>query len=247
MVSFKTTIKSIGVIIICFSAVFLETLFLSYQMELLKLDTTGFNELQKNIYNANLDMCNMMNIIDALVIGLFSFILLFFSIERYVDENKSNMGVLKALGYSNNKISLSLMKFALPVFIGCILGYICAVCFSKIFFDAMNNGKEFGVDISFHFNVVIFLVMILLLPIVTLAFSYLVGRLKLRAKPLDMINNYEKNKKSKRTKERDNFLKEVRMTMLKNHISLIIFVAFATFLIFLCCRRLLTAPPPEPL
>ena len=38
MITFKKTIGSIGVIIICFSAMFLETLFISYKLDLNKLD-----------------------------------------------------------------------------------------------------------------------------------------------------------------------------------------------------------------
>ena len=122
MISFKTTLKSYGVIVICFCAVFLETLFLSYLIDLKALDSSSFTEAQLNIYNAQISLCKMMNLIAILILGLFSFVLLFFSIERFIDENKSNMGVLKALGYTSNKISISLMKYFLPVLLGSLLG-----------------------------------------------------------------------------------------------------------------------------
>lgn len=227
MVSIKTTLKSYGVIIICFCTIFLETLFLSYKLDLKELDPTLFTQLQLDIYNAQVSMCNMMNLISIFILGLFSFVLLFFSIERYIEENKQNMGVLKAIGYTNNKLSLSLMKYSIPVFIGSLLGYIIALLFSKLFYNTMNKDHVYP-DVSFSFNIYLCLILILTLAILTLIFAYLVGRIKLKMSPLDMINQVKKSKKGKMIKEKKTFLTEVRSTMLKNNIPLILFVGFAT-------------------
>jgi hypothetical protein len=227
MVSIKSTLKSVGVILICFCAIFLETLFISYRADIQSLDTSVFNEIQMNFYNAQVSMCNMMNIISLGILGLFSFILLFFSIERYIDENKANMGVLKALGYTKNKIAVSLMKFAIPTFVGCLLGYLVALIFSKLFYTTMN-ADHLVPDFSFTFRPLFFVGLIFIPTILVIGFSFEVGRLKLKGSPLDMINQREKNKKTKMVKENGSFLKELRSTMLKNHLTLIIFVAFAT-------------------
>lgn len=226
MISFKTTLKSYGVIVICFCAVFLETLFLSYLIDLKALDCSSFTETQLNVYNAQISLCKMMNLIAILILGLFSFVLLFFSIERFIDENKSNMGVLKALGYTSNKISISLMKYFLPVLLGSILGYVAAIMFSKIFYQTMNKDHIYP-DVYFSFNFLLFILFVFTLPLITLSFSYVIGRIKLRTNPLDMINQVKKTKKIRTTKV-NNFLSDTRRTVLKNNIILIVFVGFST-------------------
>lgn len=226
MLTIKQTLKSFGIIIICFSLFFLETLFLSYQLDITDLDTSLFNPMQQGFYDAQISMCNMMNVISFGIIGVFSIILLFFSIERYIEENKANMGVLKALGYSKNRIALSFIKFSIPSTLGSALGYLGGVAFSKLFYSTMNADNIIE-NFSFTFRPSLLLIFIFAPLIIVSIFAYIIALIKLRGNALDMINQTEKNKKSKTTKEKDSFLKEVKTTMLRNHISLIVFVAFS--------------------
>lgn len=227
MIKTVTTLKSYGVILICFCAVLLETLFLSFGLDLGKLDVSNFDATQLAFYDAQMTVCKMMNIITTGILGLFSFVLLFFSIERYIDENKANMGVLKALGYGNNRIAIGFIKFFIPVFIGCLAGYLAALSFKNVFYKTMNE-DNFLPDVVFQFRISILLIDTLVPSLLVIIFSYIVARLKLNKSPLDMINEKEKTSKRKRlTKQRDNFLHELRNTALKNHIILIIFVGFA--------------------
>lgn len=48
MITFKKTLNSFGVI----SAMFLETLFISYKLDMHKLDVSAFTALQKAFYDA---------------------------------------------------------------------------------------------------------------------------------------------------------------------------------------------------
>lgn len=226
MLTIKQTLKSFGIIIICFSLFFLETLFLSYQLDITDLDTSLFNPMQQCFYDAQISMCNMMNVISFGIIGVFSIILLFFSIERYIEENKANMGVLKALGYSKNRIALSFIKFSIPSTLGSLLGYLGGVASSKLFYSTMNADNIIE-NFSFTFRPSLLLIFIFAPLIIVSIFAYIIALIKLRGNALDMINQTYKNKKIKTTKEKDSFLKEVKTTMLRNHISLIIFVAFS--------------------
>lgn len=227
MVTVKTTLKSYGVMIIAFCSMFLETLFLSYKLDLKSLDTSNFTKLQLDVYDAQLSMCNMMNMISLLILGLFSFVLLFFSVERYIEENKSNMGVLKALGYNDHKLSLSLMTYSIPVFVGTCAGYLGALAFSKLFYNAMNADHIYP-DVNFSFNITLCICVLFGLPVLTLCFSYLIGRIKFKVNALDMINQAKRNKRVRITKDKRSFLIDTKYTMLKNNIALIIFVGFAT-------------------
>lgn len=226
MITFKKTLSSIGVITICFCAMFLETLFISYKLDVEKLDISTLNEAQMAFYDAQVSMCTMMNLISLGILGLFSFVLLFFSIARYIEENRANMGVLKAMGYSSNHLALGMMKYALPTLVGCLFGYLGALAFSKLFYETMNADHIIP-DFSFSFNLLIFICIVIIPALLVLLFSYLVSLLKVKGNPMEMINQNEKVKKGKIVKESGDFIKELKGTILKNHISLIIFVAFA--------------------
>ena len=82
MLTIKQTLKSFGIIIICFSLFFLETLFLSYQLDITDLDTSLFNPMQQGFYDAQISMCNMMNVISFGIIGVL-FIIYTFLGEKY--------------------------------------------------------------------------------------------------------------------------------------------------------------------
>lgn len=226
MITFKKTLHAIGVIIICFCAMFLETLFISYKLDMDQLDIASFSEPQKMFYDAQSSMCTMMNLISLGILGLFSFVLLFFSIAKYIEENRSNMGILKARGYSSNHIALGMMKFALPTFVGCLLGYLGALGFSKNFYETMNADHIIP-DFNFTFRPIIFIVIVLGPTVLVLLFSYLVSLLKVKGNPMAMINQMEKVQKGKKTKNTGNYIKDLRRKILKNHLSLIIFVGFA--------------------
>lgn len=226
MVRVKDTITAYGVILICFCIVFLEMLFLSYNVDLNKLDTSLFDKAALELYDAQLQMCMMMHIISFCVLGIFGIILLFFSVERYIENNKQNMGVLKALGYSNFEISKGLVKFAIPTFVGCLLGFLGALIFANQFYASMNDSSVY-LDFKFSFNVWIAIGLVLIPPILMGIFSVLVGLLKLREEPLQMINGISNNKKAKAASEKNNYLHQLRNTIIINHKLLVIFEAFA--------------------
>ncbi len=238
MVQMKETFKSVGIILICFCIAFLETLFFSYSRDLKALDVSALSIEQQALYDAQLSMCLMMHVISFCILGGFGFVLLFFSIERYIEENKQNMGLLKALGYHNKEIAISFSKFAIPTCIGCAAGYLLAIAFSKLFYKEMNGDILPGFTFQFHFDIL--LLLIFLPTILVLIFSIFIAVLKLRRPPLDMINDLEKNRKSKACKEVNPYLKQLKRTVLKNHKLLVFFEAFSVICFASCIQMSFT-------
>lgn len=239
MITFKKTIGSIGVIIICFSAMFLETLFISYKLDLNKLDFSHFTPPQAEFFRAQDAMCTMMNMISLGILELFSFVLLFFSVARYIEENRSNMGLLKALGYTANQIGAGMMKFALPTFVGSLSGYLGALGFANPFYDTMNADGIIP-EFSFSFNPWVFLGIVFGPALLVLLFSYMVGLWKAKGNPMKMINQTEKIKKGKKAQETGKFIHELQRTVLKNHLGLIIFVGFSVICFSSCIQMSFT-------
>lgn len=238
MLQVKETFKSVGILLICFCIVFLETLFFSYSRDLKGLDSSLLSIEQHALYDAQTSLCLMMHVISFCILGGFGFVLLFFSIERYIEENKQNMGLLKALGYHNQEIARSFSKFAIPTFMGCSAGYLIAFAFSKLFYQEMNG--DILPDFTFQFHLDIFLLLIFIPTILVLFFSLLIAFIKLRKPALDMINDLERNQKSKASKEMSSYLKQLKRTILKNHKLLVFFEAFSVICFASCIQMSFT-------
>lgn len=226
MVRILDCLKAFGVILICFCVVFLETLFFSYHLDLKQLDSSLLTEAQLSFYEAQTSLCNMMHGISFGILGSFSLILLFFSIERYIEENRQNMGILKAMGYRRGEIAIHFVKYAIPTFIGCGLGYVVAFALGNLFYQAMNKDALIP-EFDFQFHVFVFLGLLLIPTLLVGVFSILIAYIKLRHGPLEMMNGQRKKKEYKAGKEVDSYLKQLRRTILKNHKLLLIFEGFA--------------------
>lgn len=136
------------------------------------------------------------------------------------------MGVLKALGYSNFDISKGLVKFAIPTFIGCLLGFLGALAFANLFYDSMNESSPYF-DFKFSFHAGIAIGLVLIPPILIGIFSVLVGLYKLKDEPLKMINGTSNTKKVKPASEKSDYLRQLRNTIIKNHKLLVVFEGFS--------------------
>ncbi len=226
MLTLKSVLKSCGVDIICFCAVFISTLFISYSLDIHELDGTLSEAKQIALFNGQIAMSKTTVAVSGGVLGVFAVLLLFFSVERYISENEANMGILKALGYTNHEISLPFCKFGLNCLIGTAVGYLSALAFIPLFYATMNADHTLP-DIAFRFNFLVFLFLVLTPSLFFAAFAYLMARLKLRKTALRMIQKSAKNGKVRKAKGDLPFLKGLRKTILRNHVLLVVFVGFA--------------------
>ena len=233
MIKLRDNKKLIGVIVLCFAAVFICTIFLNYGLDLNALENVFMDEMARMIYNGQKTMSSIIIAAAGGVMGAITVIVLLFIINRFIQENQSNMGVLKAMGYPNIKIAVSFLKFGLVVLLGCIIGYIAGFAFSPVVYGIFNNGELPDVTLRFHFDVIVYLVILPSVIFTLLAFLYAV--LKLKKPPLDMIRETNKgkaNKLSAKLQSKNNnkpFLRNLKTTMLFNNLTLIIFVLIAGF------------------
>lgn len=226
MIGIKNILKSFGSTIVVFCAAFITYLFQSFRLDLNKLNVNDLSELQKSLYNAQITQSNIMLAITGGVLGSFAVITLFFSISRYIKENQANMGILKAMGYERKKIAIAFTKFAINALLASLLAILIGALLQSTFYKEMSN-NQILLNISMSFHPILSLIILILPALVFTGFAYLIAYLKLSRKPLDMIKG-SKNKKAKMIKEKKTFLKTLKSTVFKNHISLVIFVGFAS-------------------
>lgn len=233
MVKLKQNFKLIGVIVLSFGAVFICTLFMNYGLDLKAIESLITGPVIKIVYDGQKSMSSVIIAAAGGVMGATALVVLMFAVGRFISENQSNMGVLKALGHSELKIALSFLKFGISVFCGAVLGCAAGYAFCPVVYKIFNNGELPDVVLKFNFPVVIYLVIIPTVLFSLIAFFY--ALIKLKKPPLHMIHGIKKtkaNKLSAKLQNKENskpFLKNLKTTMLFNNLTLIFFVCFAGF------------------
>jgi putative ABC transport system permease protein len=164
---------------------------------------------------------------------LTSVVTLFFYIKHYIDAHKPELGVLKALGYSNIKIARGFWVFGLSALAGSGIGFCGAFAFMPAFYETMND-KGILPDISVHFNgeLVFYLIVLPTLFFSLLSVAY--GLFKLKSPVMELIKGNGvkvRNKKgrSRGRRSEKGFLRELRRSTVSSRFSLVFFIAFSSF------------------
>lgn len=233
MITVKQNMKLIGVIILCFCAIFICTAFMNYAIDLNSIDSSNLDETARIIFDGQKAMSSVIVACAGGIMGAIALIVLLYTIGRLINENQPSMGVLKALGHSEHKIALSFLKFGLSVFIGCALGFAGGYAFSPFMYDIFNNGELPDVILKFHLSALIFLAVLPSLAFTTIAYFY--ALIKLKKPPLEMIHETKKVKTGRlsvklqsKVKQKP-FLKDLKKSVLFNNLTLVFFVGIAGF------------------
>lgn len=233
MVGIKDIKRLLSVVILTVCAVSVCTVFLNFRYDLIANADLITDPRLKTLYDAQIMMSGIIIACAGGVLGAVTLIVLLFSIQRFISENSANMGVLKALGYSGNKIALSFSKFGLSVLVGTIIGYFGGYLLSLLIYKSLSS--ELVENLKFGLHLETILALIVVPSLLFTAISILVAMIKLRKSPLGLIHGYRKEKVNgivKRSQQKGStrpFLKEIKRTMLLNNLLLIFFVGFAAF------------------
>jgi predicted lysophospholipase L1 biosynthesis ABC-type transport system permease subunit len=226
----KDAVKLLGVLIMCAAAVLVCTMFLNYNIDLARIEDQITNPALMAVYDVMVSSGNMVCAVTGGVLGLTTVIMLLFYVKHYIDTHSPELGILKALGYSNLKIALNFWVFGLSVLAGTALGFGVAFAFMPMFYEQQKKGVPLDVTISFNPSLVLFLVIIpaLVFSLMAVLYSYR----KLKRPPLELIRGKTKIRKSKPLKQDKKdlpFLQELRRSILKSRFSLVFFIWLSSF------------------
>ena len=101
MISVKDTLKTIGIIAMTMCAVLVSTLFLNYMIDLKSISKLITGIQMQSLYDAQLMTSKVIVGVTGGSLLLTTVVTLFFYIKIYIDNHRSELGILKALGYSN--------------------------------------------------------------------------------------------------------------------------------------------------
>lgn len=231
IVGMKDAGKQIGISIIGFCAVFVCTLFLNFNMDIVRIKEDITSVQTMILYEATISMAKVICYISGGCLLMTSIIMLFFYIKHYIDIHKKELGILKALGYSNFTIAKSFWVFGTSVFSGTAAGFCGAFLIMSTFYRVQNKDNLLPeISVQFHPSLFLYLVILPTIVFAILAIGY--AHYKLRMPALLLLRENEQIK-TKHYKERQHkelsFLKDLKSNTLKRKKVLVFFIIFASF------------------
>jgi hypothetical protein len=235
MVSIKAVSKLLSIIILSFCAVFICSVFLSLYIDLAAIETLletpeSFIVFEMLITTSKITLASAGGIIGAVIL-----IVLLFSIARFISESSAQLGVMKALGYNENRLAFSFAQFGIAVAIGSAAGYIGSCCLGQVFYNAFDAEKALPVEIVFHFHIIVPVITVVMPSLLSAVAAVLYAKVALKKRPLLLMSGAKNEKISKLTeklqtaKSDRTFITILRSNMLFSNLVLIFFIGFAAF------------------
>jgi putative ABC transport system permease protein len=233
IIRLKDATKLIGVSIIACCAVFVCMLFLNFNIDIVRVKDLITSEATMAFYDAQVLMGKVTSAVSGGCLLLTSVIMLFFYIKHYIDVHKKELGILKALGYSNMKIAKGFWVFGFSVFIGTALGFCSSFVLMPTFYKVMNKDSILP-EISLHFHVVLALYLIVMPTVAFALLAVIYSCHKLKCPVLELLKGrsesiYKNKKHNSQQHTEMTFLQELKQSTVKSRSSLIFFIAFASF------------------
>ena len=233
LVGIKNASKLIGISIIACCAVLVCTMFLNFYFDVQLIESEITSELSMVFYNAQVSTAKVVCFVSGGCLLLTSIVMLLFYIKHYIDTHKKELGILKALGYSNLKIAKNFWVFGISAFIGTAIGYTGAFLIMPWFYALQNEDKMLPeITINFHPSILLYFVVLPTMFFSVLSVYYAWYKLKRPVLLLlkDNLQATSKTPKHRIEKTREfSFVEDLKRNILKSKKTLVFFIIFASF------------------
>lgn len=233
VVGIKDAAKLIGISVVALCAVFVCTMFLNFNMDIVRIKEEITSQQVMIFYEAQVSTAKAVSAVSGGCLLITSVVMLIFYIKQYIDTHKKELGILKALGYSNLKTAKNFWIFGISVFIGSAFGFGGAFIIMPYFYEIQNEDKILPeIAVNFHPSLLLYLVIVPTAAFSIISIFYACLKLKTPVTLLlrENLNASSKIKKSKNFKDSDrSFSDDLKRTALKSKKSLVFFVIFSSF------------------
>lgn len=224
---------AISVVVCC--AVFVCSLFLNYNADVAGMRDEITNPQGIVLYDAIVMTGKVVAAVSGGCLLLTSVILLIFYVKNYIDSHGKELGILKALGYSNLEVACHFWVFGLTVLIGSAVGYIGAWLYMPTFYEAQND-RQFFPDMTPRLHPELLCCFIVLPTLFFMGLSILYAYFKMKSPVLYMLREmreFKVGKRFMRSRKREAedmpFLRDLRKKTLRSRKILVFFVGFSAF------------------
>lgn len=229
VVSIKDSFKLFGIFIITCCAVTVCNMFLNYYLDLLDIETLINNEYAQIFYDAQLMTCKVVCIVSGGCLLATTVVMLFFYIKHYIDSHSKEVGILKALGYSDFRIAKSFSVFGLSIFVGCFSGYLISFAMMPSFYELQNESKVLP-EFSIGCHPVLFICLVAVPAIIFACLAVVHSMYKLKQPTVNLLRGITKIRgKNTDTKVRKNFIADMKSSVLRSRKTFVFFICFSSF------------------
>lgn len=233
LIGIKNASKLIGISIITCCAVLVCTMFLNFYFDIQSVESEITSELSMIFYNAQVSTAKVVCLVTGGCLLLTSIVMLMFYIKHYIDTHKKELGILKALGYSNLKIAKKFWIFGISTLIGTVIGFGGAFLIMPKFYALQNEDKMLPeININFHPDILIYFVVLPTVFFSLLSIGYAWYKLHTPVLLLlkDNLQIAAKLPKHRTEKNKEcSFIDDLKKNTLKSKKSLVFFIIFASF------------------
>ncbi len=233
VIGIKDAAKLIGISIVSACAVMVCTMFLNFYFDISAVRELVTSPPALYFYEAQVSTAKVVCLVTGGCLSATSVIMLLFYIKHYVDTHKKELGILKALGYSNFKIARHFQVFGISILLGAAAGFGGAFLIMPAFYKLQNKDGLLP-EFTVRFHPVIFLYFVVLPTAVFAALAVLYAWFKLKKPVLSLLRDslwtLGKPKKHKETKDRElSFTEDLKHSTLRSKKVLLFFMMFASF------------------
>lgn len=230
IVRFRDSLKLVGISVVACCAVFVCTLFLNYQLDLTAMESKMVGEAAQAMYRAQVSMGKATCAVTGGCLALTSVILLLFYIKNYIDTHGKQLGILKALGYSEFRVAKHFWVFGCGVLLGCAVGFAAAFAYLPQFYRQQNAEGLFP-EFAVRFHPVLPVALILLPALFFMAVSVLYAWRRLRCPVLSLMREEGGRVRSVKRKDTNDlpFLQSMGRNQRRGRKTLTFLIGFSAF------------------
>lgn len=228
----KNICKLFGISVIACCAVFVCTLFLSYNIDLAAVSDQIATPAGQVMYDAQVTMGRVVAAVSGGCLVVTSLVMLLFYIQNYIAEHGRELGILKALGLPTIQIAGHFWVFGLSVLVGCAAGYAAGHLYLPSFYRQQSEGFLGLIEpLTVRPHPVLAAALVAVPAAVFALISVLFACLRLKAPVLDLMRDkrYVRTKHGKAKAADVPFLQDLRSATCKSRKSLVFFVTFSAF------------------
>ena len=158
VISLKDSLKLFGIMIVVFCAVFVCTFFLNFYLDAIAFKDSVLPD-QQALYDAQLATAKVVCAISGGFLALIAVVMVIFYIKLYIDGHMQQLGILKAMGWSNSRIAIRFWVFGLSVLIGAALGFGAGHIAMPFIYNGLTI-DSLDIEINFHWSLLVWLVVV---------------------------------------------------------------------------------------
>lgn len=230
IVGIKDVAKLFAITIVICCAAFVCNLFLNYNADIVGIKEQISTPQALIVYDAQVATGKVVSAVSGGCLVLTTVVMLIFYVKLFIDSHQKELGILKALGYSNQKVASHFWVFGLSVLLGSILGFLGAAAYMPTFYK-IQNSEGYLPEILPKFHPAITFCLLILPALFFMFFAIFYAFKKLKSPVIGLLKEMQvvKTKKVKTSAKDLPFLKELKSITLKSHKILVFFIGFSAF------------------